>query len=164
MELRRSVHEAAPHLTENLRRALSERRKAESVPRGNPPAIALEYPLGPRVTPPQPLSTFTLESGENCLAPSMGDLGPAIDFFSSNVNVAFDNPPPSGSNGLFDGTTLGSLATVGRSIGPSIRFEVPSSTSLGEDGPVFSYDGPSDPKPVSGGQGFGQGGHLPPPF
>jgi hypothetical protein len=154
------VHETAPHLTENLRRALSERRRADSIGTGNPSTISLEYPLGP--SPPHPVSIFPFVDAANDAGPSTTDLGTA-EFFSSSMNTTrSDHPPASDNNGLFDGAHFSSFSPLRPD---SIRFEVMSSNTLGEDSTMFAFDTSADPiKSTSGGQTFTRGGHVIPPF
>jgi hypothetical protein len=151
------VHETAPHLTENLRRALLERRRVESIAAGNP--ISLEYPLGPST--PHSVPIFSFVGTANGLGPSITDLGTG-EFFSSSMDTTrSDRPPVSDNNGLFDGAHFSSFAPMRPD---SIRFEVMSSNRLGEDNTMFPFDTSADPKSTSGGQTFTQGAHVIPPF
>ena len=152
------MHETVPHLTENLRRALSERRRAESTGTDNPSTISLEYPLGP--SPPHSVPIFSFVGAVNGIGPPITDLGTG-DFFSSSINATHsDRPPTSDNNGLFDGAHFSSFAPMRPD---SIRFEVMSSNTLGEDSAMFPFDA-TDPKSTSGGQTFARDGHFIPPF
>lgn len=151
LELRRGVHEAAPHLTDSLRRALSERRQSDAS-MNNGLSVSLEYPLGPAPAAPQRASVFPFGIVEDDILPGAIDMGITRDAFNNTPPIFNYRPPPSDPQALFDGTIPPMMAS-------GIRFEVPSSNLLGDETSMFALDGGGDPKSANSQQAY-IGGHF----